>query len=1304
MAAIQARNFQSNSLSGVVSISNGFANLALLTNPFALEGNKSFVIKLRRGSILGDVVATSPAITLQDNSSFVSLTANTSSVNEGNLVSFTLVTANAVNGSTLFYSVSPVTGNLTISDFYNGSNTGYITLNNNQATFALYANTDSGYVDETGETFRVQIRSDSITGNVVYASTSNVAIVDSYKLYNIISIVESTNPVMEYGSISFTITGHNIPTGTLLYYSIGGNVGTFASGNTGSFSMNSTSNVLTLTMPSIPSQQSRVLTLDVRKDSPTGQILRSSNTITVIDAALAYNSISGGTEFNIGDGYKTHVFTTSANLTISSVGTQYSSINYLVVAGGGGGGGGSGFNSLGGGGGGAGGYIGGNLTLSSTGIVPIIIGAGGSGGPGGNAFGVNGSNTILSGGINLTAVGGGYGAADQLDGRPGGNGGSGGGSIYSSGTTGQGYPGQGFPGGMFGNPVRVGGSGGGAGAASPMFNPGGLTNGPGGIGKVFEGSPPAYGTPGPTSGQWFAGGGGGGNSPAQPGGTRTGGSGGGGDGAPTGAPATPGTPNTGGGGGGGNSGVAGGGGGPGIVIIRYPYNVATYTNVVYPAGFSTISTTSNITFTLNALNANLQTLYYTTEGNVTTSDFIGGNTGSFVANASGAVFTLRANAIVAATSTKQFALQIRDGSTSGDVVATSSNVTIAGLNLYYIQATGGDTVYLTSDGYKVHTYNSSSTFNVTSFGASTIEYLVLAGGGAGGAGFPGFNGVAAGGGAGGYLEGSAVLPSTGAYIVTVGAGAAPSTGAARGSNGSNSNIFNPGLSIVALGGGGGGGGNMGSSFPGNPGGSGGGANSNGSAGSGTPGQGYSGGVGYDNNSYGGGGGGAGGAAQNGAPTSYSSTGGPGATSSITGTSVVRGGGGTGGRAPNAGSASPPAGGGGGAGGWPAGPGPTSGTVNSGGGGGGAVSQGGGSGGGSGIVIIRYPFGLPYFTGLTISSLSSNVITVGSNITFDLAVQGANTRTFYYTTEGNVTASNFIGGNTGSFVANTTGAVITLQANTNIPLNESRYFALQIRQGSTTDSISAASANVTINGYASQILATGGTIATAGGYRTHTFNDSGTLTITKTPQTQENVEILMVAGGGGRGGNFPGSSTAGGGGGGGGVLYRANATLAAQSYSIVIGGGGGATGGGTPTTGFSVIAAGGGAGGNNAQYGPGAQGGYPGGNGGGGGQPGGSGGSSTQNSYGGWFKYGNAGEPASGDQAGGPGGSAGATFSISGSPVTYGGGGASTRYQPAPAVAPGTGNGGWGSRGDSPNYPTNISDGSPGVVIVRYPYV
>ena len=109
MAAISARNFQSNSLSGAVSVTNGFANVLLPTNAFALEGNKSFVIKLRKGSIQGDVIATSPTITLQDNSSFVSLTANTATVNEGNLVSFTVVTANAANNANLFYSILPVT-------------------------------------------------------------------------------------------------------------------------------------------------------------------------------------------------------------------------------------------------------------------------------------------------------------------------------------------------------------------------------------------------------------------------------------------------------------------------------------------------------------------------------------------------------------------------------------------------------------------------------------------------------------------------------------------------------------------------------------------------------------------------------------------------------------------------------------------------------------------------------------------------------------------------------------------------------------------------------------------------------------------------------------------------------------------------------------------------------------------------------------------------------------------------------------------------------------------------------------------
>ena len=62
----------------------------------------------------------------------------------------------------------------------------------------------------------------------------------------------------------------------------------------------------------------------------------------------------------------------------------------------------------------------------------------------------------------------------------------------------------------------------------------------------------------------------------------------------------------------------------------------------------------------------------------------------------------------------------------------------------FIEATGGTTA--TSGNYKIHTFNSSSNFVVSSLGnqSTTVEYLVVAGGAGGG------NSNGGGGGAGGY--------------------------------------------------------------------------------------------------------------------------------------------------------------------------------------------------------------------------------------------------------------------------------------------------------------------------------------------------------------------------------------------------------------------------------------------------------------------------------------------------------------------------------------------------------------------------
>jgi len=302
----------------------------------------------------------------------------------------------------------------------------------------------------------------------------------------------------------------------------------------------------------------------------------------------------------------------------------------------------------------------------------------------------------------------------------------------------------------------------------------------------------------------------------------------------------------------------------------------------------------------------------------------------------------------------------------------------------FVTATGG--TITTCGNYKIHTFTGPGTFCVSSagnsFGSSTVDYLVVAGGAGGGVDCAGGAG-----GAGGFRESSgaasgcytasplgacvSALPVTAqAYPITVGgggAGEAGSPGPRPGIPGcaGSSSIFS---TITSTGGGGGGSGSNGAN-----GGSGGGAShacsSSGGSGNTPPVSPPQGNNGSASNSpfnpsgidTGGGGGGAGAAATtppglgtggNGvttsisaSPTSYAGGGGGGIRATTTAPSGGSGGGGDGGTRPPSGAA--------GAGG--------NGTVNTGGGGGGIAGSTGscknapGGAGGSGIVIIRYKF-------------------------------------------------------------------------------------------------------------------------------------------------------------------------------------------------------------------------------------------------------------------------------------------------------------------------------------------------------------
>jgi hypothetical protein len=302
-----------------------------------------------------------------------------------------------------------------------------------------------------------------------------------------------------------------------------------------------------------------------------------------------------------------------------------------------------------------------------------------------------------------------------------------------------------------------------------------------------------------------------------------------------------------------------------------------------------------------------------------------------------------------------------DGSTytAFSPAQTTSPLTISGL-------TNGTsyTVRLKAVNANGDSPASSASNSATPTSSVTVNYLVIAGGGAGGrwigagGGAGGLRSTVTATGGGGTLETALSCPLSTNITVTVGAGGTSSSGG-RGGSGNNS-VFS---TITSTGGGGGGaysgtiGGNGGSS-------GGGGYDAVAGTRTASPVQGFNGGSGVGASNFAsGGGGGSGGQGAN-ARNGGTGNGGIGTAVSITGSSVTyAGGGGSGTNGPSVGIGEAGGGNGGNNGSG------TSASANSGSGGGGEGSDAGNNGsGGSGVVILRYP--------------STRTITVGAGLTAD----------------------------------------------------------------------------------------------------------------------------------------------------------------------------------------------------------------------------------------------------------------------------------------------------------------------------------
>ena len=648
----------------------------------------------------------------------------------------------------------------------------------------------------------------------------------------------------------------------------------------------------------------------------------------------------------------TETFSTNSTFTVPAGVYQ---ITVEAWAGGGGGGGRAASGSGGAGGGGGGAYARVTINVTPGEIYNVTVGGGGAGGSGGDVAGSAGADSYFykTGGANLTLAKGGGGGA----GGTGGTYGAGGSNSSCIGDVK--YSGGNGAAGTSSSPYRSGGGGGGAGNQTTGGNASGTT---GGTGGNYGGGNGANGLSTNSTGSAGTAPAGGGS-----GACRT--SGGGGP-------------------------YAGGSGAGGEVWITYkPAPDAPY---LYPS-----DGTNQIAF--NNIRQNTTTPVFrvsaTHTGNFTSfkvelntaPDFTGtAYRQTFSGNySSGTQYNLNATGLspsLPATDGVTYYVRVRASADGGAHWSGWSTVNYPVWTFTYKSAdelpdwfqttdaqfglgtftntttTGNGSVKLTSaitatggtitdvGGYRIYTFTSSGTFNVTS-GSANVEYLIVAGGGGGGGIGSIGTGGAGGGGAGGVLTGN-VSVSTGSYTVTIGAGGTAGVSGTDGGTGGNSSFAG-----VSAAGGGGGASSGAADNNGVAGGSGGGGRYTGTGGSGTAGQGYAGGNGTGSSNDGAGGGG--GASQLGSNGSANDggKGGNGLASTISGSSVTYGGGGGGGAYVTGTGGAGGAGGGGSA--------PSSrgvggaGSANTGGGGGGATGSSSGSAysggaGGSGIVIIRYP--------------------------------------------------------------------------------------------------------------------------------------------------------------------------------------------------------------------------------------------------------------------------------------------------------------------------------------------------------------
>ena len=308
------------SLTGGGAQDNGTGSFSLSTVAERItEGDQTFTVSVRSGSISGPVIVTSGSITLNDISLTPAFTVTPASINEGSSGSFTVNNLGAagtyywtiLNGTTVDADFSSVSGSFNTA-----------TLNGN-GSFNITTIADS--TTEGDQTFQVQIRTGSTSGTILV--TSGSVTVNDTSLTPAFTVTPAS--INEGSSGSFTV--NNLGAAGTYYYTIlnGTTVNADFDAVSGSFNTATLNGNGTFTITTIAdntTEGDQTFQVQIRTGSTSGTVILTSSSVTVNDTSLTPAFTVTPASINEGS---------SGSFTVNNLGaagTYYWTINNITTA------------------------------------------------------------------------------------------------------------------------------------------------------------------------------------------------------------------------------------------------------------------------------------------------------------------------------------------------------------------------------------------------------------------------------------------------------------------------------------------------------------------------------------------------------------------------------------------------------------------------------------------------------------------------------------------------------------------------------------------------------------------------------------------------------------------------------------------------------------------------------------------------------------------------------------------------------------------------------------------------------------